>query len=162
MAPLFDGLAAGLAVALWGAGAAYLVMVDLAEKHLPDPLNGWSWLLIAVTVGIQSVAEGTWTLWARSLTASVIVTVVLFAAAWFSGGRFNLGDVKLGAVLGLLLGALSWAAVLYGMLAGFAVGALVSIALLVGRRASRATEYPFGPCMIIGSIAGAWYAHLLT
>jgi leader peptidase (prepilin peptidase)/N-methyltransferase len=74
----------------------------------------------------------------------------LLAALAYSGGM-GMGDVKLGAVMGLYLGR----AVAAALLVGFAAGALVGIALLVRYGASaRKRAVPFGPFLALGGVVG--------
>jgi leader peptidase (prepilin peptidase)/N-methyltransferase len=61
------------------------------------------------------------------------------------------GDVKLAASLGTALAWLGWGALIAGALAGFVFGAGYGATLLVARRASRATQVPFGPFLIAGT-----------
>jgi leader peptidase (prepilin peptidase)/N-methyltransferase len=54
--------------------------------------------------------------------------------------------------MGMVLGWISWPALLWGAVLGFVIAALVSLALLAARRATRKSDVPFGPSML----AGAW------
>ncbi|MBP2436349.1 hypothetical protein [Microbacterium amylolyticum] len=65
------------------------------------------------------------------------------------------GDIKLAALLGLLLGWIGWGAVIVGAFAGFLVGSLVGITVIVARGGSRKTAFPFGPSMVVGAAIGA-------
>ncbi len=67
----------------------------------------------------------------------------------------GLGDVKLAGLLGAFLGWLGWQQVLLGTLAAFVCSAVVALALLATRRATKKTEFPFGPWMIVGAVIGA-------
>ena len=58
----------------------------------------------------------------------------------------------------MVLGWLSWSALLGGAALGFVIGALVSLGLLAARRASRRSDVPFGPSML----AGGWLVILAS
>ena len=77
------------------------------------------------------------------------------------------GDVKLGALLGLIVGG-PWQALL--LLFGASVlGSTVSIPLLITKHAKRDSHIPFGPFLILSAIIiylfGAtiiiWYKHMV-
>ncbi|MBB5870958.1 prepilin signal peptidase PulO-like enzyme (type II secretory pathway) [Allocatelliglobosispora scoriae] len=65
------------------------------------------------------------------------------------GASLGFGDVKLGAVIGLLLGYLGWGAVILGLMLPWLVNAPVAVVTIVrhGRKASQ----PFGPALLAGS-----------
>jgi leader peptidase (prepilin peptidase) / N-methyltransferase len=85
----------------------------------------------------------------------------LFLVALASLGGMGMGDVKLGALIGLVLGALGWryvgVAALFAVLAG-GVGAI--LALLTGQ--SRKDTIPFGPFMALGATVSAFLAPQIT
>jgi leader peptidase (prepilin peptidase)/N-methyltransferase len=64
------------------------------------------------------------------------------------------GDVKLAAVIGLILGWHSWQALAVGAASAFVLGALFSVSLMMLRRADGSTRIAFGPWMILGAILG--------
>jgi leader peptidase (prepilin peptidase)/N-methyltransferase len=78
-------------------------------------------------------------------------------------GELGLGDVKLAASLGLILGWIGWGHVMLGAFAGFLLGGLFSIGLLATGRATRRSHIPFGPFMLAGAlVTAAWGAPLLA
>jgi leader peptidase (prepilin peptidase)/N-methyltransferase len=72
----------------------------------------------------------------------------LLAAALVRPDGMGMGDVKLAAVLGLLLGDGVVAALLVALLTGVAIGVL--IALRRGVPAARTATLPFGPMLALG------------
>lgn len=120
--------------------AQALVRIGIADNHLGVLLN----MIAAVLVGggifylIFQVSKGKWI-----------------------GG----GDVKLGWLLGLIVGTPA-RAVLF-IFIGSVLGSLVSLPLLVSGRLKRDSQVPFGPFLIIGAVItvlfGAdilrWYQH---
>jgi leader peptidase (prepilin peptidase)/N-methyltransferase len=70
----------------------------------------------------------------------------------------GMGDVKLAALIGLVLGALGLRYVAVAAAAGILAGGLGAIALLVFKRASRKQAIPFGPYLAAGAIVAAFLA----
>lgn len=99
------------------------------------------------------------------VVGALCVSLPMLALALACGG-FGGGDVKLCAACGLLLG---WQAMLVAAALSALAGGAAAVVLLVGRKAGRRTQMPFGPFLAFGVIAGllygqeiaAWYASLL-
>jgi leader peptidase (prepilin peptidase) / N-methyltransferase len=158
--------AAACAVCGWRIGphpalAAYLVTAlasvvlaatDVRVKRLP---NAVVLPLYPITVAVLAAAfltdrhHGSLL---RALLAMAALFGVFYLLALASPGALGLGDVKLVGVLGLLLGWLSWGAVVAGVFLGFAVAALAGLGLLVTRRAGRKDTIPFGPYLLLGAL----------
>jgi leader peptidase (prepilin peptidase)/N-methyltransferase len=66
--------------------------------------------------------------------------------------------VKLAGVIGLVLGYLSWSALLVGAFAAFFLGAVVGIIAIAVGTAGRKTALPFGPFMVAGALLALWVA----
>ncbi len=62
------------------------------------------------------------------------------------------GDVRLAAVLGLLLGWFGLPYVIYGAIAGHLLALLVAIGMSIHQR-RLLLRYPFGPSLIAGTLA---------
>lgn len=99
---------------------------------------------------------------------SGLVLMLFFYCLWyFTKGRgFGYGDVKLAPSLGLLLG---WPRTLTGMFIAFILGAVVAVIMLVLGRKKFGQTIPFGPFLILGTVASllwgqqlwSWYLGLL-
>jgi leader peptidase (prepilin peptidase)/N-methyltransferase len=70
--------------------------------------------------------------------------------------------VKLAGIIGMVLGFLSWRALVIGGFAGFLLGALVGIAVMAARKGDRRTALPFGPFMVAGALLAVFTADALT
>ncbi len=120
----------------------------------------------------------------RLMYPSLVAAPVLIAAAWAAGGGVDvtgaalgllaygggffimslisprgmgMGDVKLGALIGLVLGAVGFEYVAVAMGVAVLAGGLVSIgALLTGR--GRKHAIPFGPFMVLGAVGATFLA----
>lgn len=64
------------------------------------------------------------------------------------GRGMGLGDVKLGFVLGLILGSLTWLM----FLLAFILGAIAGLLLVAVKKASFGKPIPFGPFLILGTM----------
>jgi leader peptidase (prepilin peptidase)/N-methyltransferase len=135
-------------------GLTVLVIIDLASRRLPDRIVGACTFVLLVGLTGQAALTGEWRRLLGALAAGAVVLVGYFIIGLLGNGRLGLGDVKLAGVLGLALGWLGLPQAIIGVLAGFAFGAVVSGVLLISGR-SRESDYPFGPCMIAGAVAGA-------
>lgn len=80
---------------------------------------------------------------------------VFLLISWFilpSGLGF--GDVRLGALLGLFLGWISWPLVLPAMILGSALTVVQGLA--VNGISGRSTPIPFGPALGLGALVTIW------
>jgi leader peptidase (prepilin peptidase)/N-methyltransferase len=149
-----------LAAACWLAVCAIpLACIDAAARRLPDVLTAPAWaglvalLLIAAAVGRHAGghAGGHWPDLCRALLGGLGYAAFCLILFLVSPAGMGPGDIKLAASLGVALAWLSWTALVAGVLAGFLLGACYGAALLIAGRASRKTQLPFGPFMIVGT-----------
>lgn len=127
------------------ASLAAIAWVDLRERRIPNRIVCPA---ILVALGAAIGRPG----WQTSLAGGVAMAALLWLPAWIAKLRPGSGDVKLGLLIGLVLG-LSWA--LYGAVVVAFGGAL--LAGLVGillKRWDRRSMLPFGPFLALGMIAG--------
>ncbi|MBM7804941.1 leader peptidase (prepilin peptidase)/N-methyltransferase [Geodermatophilus bullaregiensis] len=163
LAALRFGPTAELPAWLWFAAAGVLLgVLDLRERVLPNrvllPATAGAVALLAVAV----VGPGTWPDLLRAVTGAVLLFSVLLGLALLAPGRLGMGDVKLGALLGLYLGWLGWPALVLGVLAGFVVQAAAALVLLALRRVGLRSDLPFGPALLVGTaLAAGWPAVLV-
>lgn len=152
-------LLAYLLVAALGVAMAY---IDVREHRLPD------WLTYPAVMGsaglllLPAAITGEWGAYGRAWLGALALTAGFFVLAVVRPTDLGMGDVKLAASLGLLLGWIGWAHVVLGAFASFLLGGLYSIALLATRRAGRRSEIPFGPFMLAGALVTVvWGAPIL-
>jgi len=79
----------------------------------------------------------------------------LLVVALISPRGMGMGDVKLAALIGLVLGSLGLSYVAVAAGAGVLLGGLGSLAALAFWRASRKTAIPFGPFLAAGALVAA-------
>jgi len=155
---LFAGAAAatGVRPALlalcWAAGAAVVLgAVDLAVHRIPDRVTYPAAAVCAAALVVDAAATGSWDALVRALLAAVASGVVAALGWLVVPAGLGLGDVKLLALLGLVLGWLGWGVLLAGFFLGLVVGSAVSLALVATRRAGWRTAFPFAPPLLTGA-----------
>ncbi len=173
--PLALGVTAGIVGAVLGGARAaqpdlpaFLVMavlgvamgyVDLRRHLLPDRLTVPALASSAVLLAAAAAVTGALTTaYPRAWAAAGAMFALYLVLALIYPAGLGLGDVKLAASLGLLLGWLGWVYAVVGVVAAFVVGAVVGVALLVSRRATRRTAVPFGPSMLVGALVAVVWA----
>ena len=138
-----------LAVAAVG---VLLAFVDLAVLRLPDPLVGTAAALGGGVLLLISLLDWSFGPLLRALLGALVLFTVYFVIALIPGANLGFGDVKLSAVLGLMLGWLGWPAVLLGLVVPHLLNGPVALVLLVSGRAGRGTDLPLGPALLAGAL----------
>lgn len=141
-------------VALWWAAGAGIVLaaVDLATHRLPDRVTYPALVVCATALTVDAAVTGGWEPLVRATVAAGAAGAVA-ALGWLAiPGGLGLGDVKLLALLGLVLGWVGWGALLAGVFLGLLVGSAVAVALLASGRAGLRTAVPFGPPLLAGAV----------
>ena len=141
-----------LALAAFGAWFVTLVVglaTDLDQRLLPDVLTlpVIPPALVYAVSGLNPLVGGGWI---GALIAAIVIPAVLYLPSIpFGAGAFGMGDVKLLAGAGLMLG---FARAIGGVLTGLLLAGVVLVVLLVVRRIGRRSYIPFGPFLIIGAL----------
>ena len=94
------------------------------------------------------------------LIAAAAAGGFLLAAALAYPGGMGMGDVKLAAVMGLVLGSAVAPALLVALLAGTVVG--IGVMARHGVKEGRRTKIAFGPFLALGGIVGLFAGHALV
>jgi leader peptidase (prepilin peptidase)/N-methyltransferase len=144
-----------LAYALLALACALLIVVDFAAYRLPDAIVVPTYAVLFLALALAALTGGEWGRLGRAGLAAVSLLALYLVLALINPSGLGLGDVKLAGLLGAFLGWLGWQQVLVATLAAFVLSALVALALLATRRATRKSEFPFGPWMIAGTVIGA-------
>jgi leader peptidase (prepilin peptidase) / N-methyltransferase len=139
----------GLAVA--AAAALLLAAVDLGVHRLPDRVTYPAAVLVLLAELADALALGTWPELGRALLAAAAAFGVAALAAAVSPEGLGFGDVKLLALIGLVLGWWGWPVLVLGVFLGLVLGALMSLGLVLLRRAGWRSAVPFGPPLLLGA-----------
>jgi leader peptidase (prepilin peptidase)/N-methyltransferase len=147
------GLRPATVALAWAAGAGLVLgAVDLAVHRLPDRVTYPAAAVCAAALTVDAAVLGSWGALVRALVAAGATFALASLAAAAAPAGLGFGDVKLLALLGLVLGWAGWGVLLAGVFLGLLTGALVSLALLATRRAGWRTAIPFGPPLLVGAV----------
>jgi leader peptidase (prepilin peptidase) / N-methyltransferase len=140
-----------LFVALVVLGTA-LGAIDIACHRLPTVLVRPAIAAGAGLLAVLAAVTGEWADLGRALLGAAVLGAVFFLLHLAPGRPVSFGDVRLAVLLGLFLGWLGWAEVIWGGLLPWLVNVpVVLVALLIGR-AGRKSRLPFGPAMLAGAL----------
>ena len=129
-------------------------VIDLRTMLIPRQVV---WAGIVGGLALMAGAS-VWTGDAGRLTGAVIGAGAYFAlllvSSLISPGGMGMGDVRLGALIGLYLGWIAWPLIAAALLLGSAVGIVQGLAAkgLAGRR----QPFPFGPALAAGALMTVW------
>jgi prepilin signal peptidase PulO-like enzyme (type II secretory pathway) len=129
-------------------------LIDFEHRIIPNRLTGPA-AVFALVVGLalDPAGEPVRILWA------VLAGGFLLIAALINSSGMGMGDVKLLAVLGLLLGPPVIIALMIALL-GNVAGAIV-LSFRRGVRAALKSHVPFGPYLALGAVAATFVGHAL-
>jgi leader peptidase (prepilin peptidase)/N-methyltransferase len=128
-----------------------LVLVDLRERRLPDPLTlGGAGAVLALLLS-RGALTGDLGPTRGGLLGAALMAGVLLAFHLASPRGMGFGDVKLGLLLGLVVGARGADLVLVALLLAGLLGAVVGVVLMVRHR-RRDLTLAFGPCLVAGAV----------
>ncbi|MEY3290962.1 MAG: hypothetical protein RLY19_1053 [Actinomycetota bacterium] len=69
-----------------------------------------------------------------------------------SKGDLGSGDVRLGGLLGMYLGWMSYGALLVALVAASVIAGVYALTTVAGGKANRSTRFAFGPFLIVGAV----------
>jgi leader peptidase (prepilin peptidase) / N-methyltransferase len=145
------------AVLIFIFGGSLLAVIDWKVQRLPTRIVYLTMAGVAGGLLFASIVEGDWVpLGTAVLGAALFANAFFFV--WLLTTRFTgmtvlgFGDVRLAALLGLLLGWYGLPTVLYGALLGHLLALIVVAATCIHRR-ELTFRYAFGPPLIAGTLA---------
>jgi leader peptidase (prepilin peptidase) / N-methyltransferase len=152
-AATFVHLGADANAAAWATVQVVLVAlaaIDVATRLLPNRIT----LPVSAAAVLARVAEN------RSVLVEVVVAgvaafAVFYVVALLVRGGFGMGDVKLAAMLGFLLGK----AVIPALVLGVVTGGVWSALLLATRRAGMRSSIAYGPFLALGGAAAILFSN---
>jgi leader peptidase (prepilin peptidase) / N-methyltransferase len=142
-------------------------LIDVRHRIIPNRLVYPSLVVFGVVVVALGVA-GKEVSPLRAVLGLLAYGGGLLLVALVSPGGMGLGDVKLAALIGLVLGALGWTYVGVGAMAAVLAGGVGAVAALLAGR-SRKDAIPFGPYLAGGAVIAllaappiaGWYGGLI-
>ena len=150
---LFTGMRPAALGFAWAAGAAVVLgSVDLLAHRLPDRVSYPAYAVCVLAFAVDAAVLGAGEPLVRALAASAVSFAGAAAAAALSPEGLGFGDVKLLALLGLVLGWAGWGVLLAGVFLGLVAGSAIALLLVAGRRDGWRTALPFGPPLLAGAV----------
>jgi leader peptidase (prepilin peptidase)/N-methyltransferase len=135
-----------------GAFGIAISICDLQTRRIPNPLVLTTFVCGVSLLSVASASDGDWWRLGRGVVAMVAVSGIYGAIALAMSSQFGMGDVKLGGVLALFLGWLSWQAVFNGALLGWMLAAVVLFACRLPWIATRTHRVPMAPFLCAGCL----------
>ena len=138
-------------------GGVLLAVIDWKVQRLPTRIVYYTLAGVGAGLIFASLVERDWVPLATAVAGAALFANAFFLI-WFVGRNFagvmllGFGDVRLAAVLGLLLGWYGLPYVLYGAIAGNLLAVVVVIATCIHKRKLH-MRYSFGPPLIAGALA---------
>lgn len=133
-----------------------LAYVDARVRLLPRlPILAATGTGVVLLAGEWAATRDTAVL-VRGLVGLALATALFWLLWRLRRSAMGFGDVRLAALVGLVLGRLGWSHWLVGLYAGLVLFALwaVARALLRRSRAAMREPLPYGPFMILGLLVG--------
>ncbi|MFV0407035.1 MAG: prepilin peptidase [Propioniciclava sp.] len=131
-----------------------LAAIDLDVLRLPDMITLPLIPATAAGVVVASLTQGDPARITQAALGGAALTAFYLTQTLITRGKgMGLGDVKLAASIGLILGALSWSHVAIATLVAYVTAAGIGLFLIATRRATRRSSIPFGPHMVGGTVA---------
>ena len=151
----FDSTYTAVMMALFFMVLLAVAVIDVGHKIVPNRIVYPALVGFALLVVIGSVVGPRLDLVAAGL-GFLAYGGALFLVAMVSPGGMGMGDVKLAALIGLVLGALGLRYVAVAAGVAILAGGLGALGLLLFTRASRKKAIPFGPYLAAGAVVAAF------
>ncbi len=132
--------------------------IDLERQIIPNKVMYTAIPVALAAMGIVALVRGDYHIVTDSLIGAAVIAVpwALFAAVFPKG--FGMGDAKLAAFTGAILG---WRAELVGFFIGVALGAVVGVVLMALGKQGRKSRIPFGPFLAAGALAALFWGQAI-
>lgn len=126
------------------AGVA-LTLIDWRTKRLPDAITLPSYpIVLGLLIPSGELPHALY---------GMLALGVIYAILWFARpAGLGLGDVKLAGLIGLVAGALGPHGWVVAAIGGHLLGAVYATGLLITRKGTLTSEFPFGPFMLAATL----------
>jgi len=137
----------------WKLAIFYMVSLtifftDLETSIIPDEL---SLGLVALGLGSRLIVGDVWDgVYGVAIGFGVYFAIGYLTKLIYKKDTMGGGDIKLGAGIGAMWGSMI---TLYAMYFSFIIGAVIGIVLIVSKKKTRQDYIPFGPMIVMASIA---------
>lgn len=129
-----------------------LSFYDIFFQEIPDEISLPTIVITGLGAYLLHLHTGS------DLLLGFFVPVAFFAALFLgSGGKWlGGGDVRIGAIMGFLLG---WPNVLTGLFLGYLFGSVFSAIGLISGKLNRKSPIPFGPFLFLGTYVALFWGN---
>lgn len=133
-----------------------LAFVDWHTRLLPSRLVLPATGLLLLVVAVEWAVTGDHDAPLRAVLGLVVARSVFWVLWFVHSAGMGFGDVRLAALLGLVLGHAGWAELVVGTYSSFLLFAVPGLLLALVRRdrSLLRVAYPFGPFMVVGALVG--------
>src|SRR5439155_23507239 len=138
-----------------------VAVIDVEHQIVPNRILYPSLIVFAVLVAVGAAVGDDMGL-VRAGLGFLAFGGGLLVVAIISPGGMGMGDVKLAALIGLVLGALGLRYVAVAAAVAILTGGVGAIALMIFAGASRKAKVPFGPYLAAGAGAAAFLAPTIS
>ncbi len=146
---LISWLIPGINQLYWMGISCFLILIfvyDLKHYVIPDKV-------IYPAIAIAAIFN--YSFWAGALGAAGFFAAIVL----ISRGRWmGVGDIKLGFLMGLLLG---WPDILAALFLAFFIGAIIGIGLVIRGKKNLKSEVPFGPFLVTGTFIALFWGQTI-
>lgn len=129
-----------------------LGIIDTIEQRLPSAMLIPSYGVLGALFATSAIINHSGTSLARALIGMVGLAAFYFTLALATADGLGAGDVKLGGLLGLALGWMSWPAIVAGTFLGWVLGSTAWLVLRLVGRAPQGAVLPMGPFLLLGAL----------
>ncbi len=129
-----------------------LGVIDILEQRLPSVLVYSGVAIVGALLATSAILHSKGPDFVRALVGMAVIAILYLVLALVSGGGLGAGDVKLGGLLGLALGWLSWSALVTATVLGWFAAALVLLLVRATRRRPQGSLVPMGPFLLVGAL----------
>jgi leader peptidase (prepilin peptidase)/N-methyltransferase len=138
-------------------GGVLLAVIDWKVHRLPTRLVYYTLAGVGAGLAFASLVEWDWHPMVSAAAGGILLGSAFFFLWLFTRhltgmSLVGFGDVRLGVVLGLLLGWYGLPYVVYGAIAGHLLALLLAAVMSIHRR-KLLVRYPFGPPLIAATLA---------
>jgi leader peptidase (prepilin peptidase) / N-methyltransferase len=128
--------------------------IDLERQIIPNKVMYLAIPVALAAMGMVALVRGDYHIITDSLIGAAVIAVpwALFAIIFPKG--FGMGDAKLAAFTGAILG---WQNELVGFFIGIALGAVVGVVLIGAGKKGRKSRIPFGPFLAAGALVALFW-----
>lgn len=136
--------------------SSFLIIIfiyDLKHYIIPDKI-----IYLAIAIAFLYQLFNHWPLIINNLDfiysavgASFFFLLIVLASR---GKGMGVGDIKLGFLMGLILG---WPNILVALFLAFLIGAIIGIGLIINRKKTLKSEVPFGPFLVTGTFLALFW-----